>query len=220
MIFPFIPKKLFEIGNFKVTSFDDKVLIVDDWYKNILDIHKLIYNVSVPIFVQPDTQSNFKDYYDCRYEINPANRSDNYKGIFSPTIISLIKEYFKDTADLKTVGTPFKFNYFKFINPPAVDKAYFHPHKDEEYNCVIYLDKHCSGGTCLYPALTDIETGSYNHIVWDSSMHEKIHIPAKINRLVIYKGKMLHGGYIDDIKYYLDDWRINQVIFMQKNESN
>ena len=46
-------------------------------------------------------------------------------------------------------------------------------------------------------------------------------IPAKFNRLVMFPGNCLHGGYIEDYsKYSGDNWRYSQVTFFHPQPHN
>lgn len=213
MIAPFDPQKLFEIGDFHIVSFSNDVLIIDNWYKNFDQINQIITNMSVPIYIR--SKYNFIEYYDCRHAIE-CGGSNNYKGMFSSIIIPLIKNYFQESNDLRTKGTPFKFNYFKNIVLPMNNNMQHVPHRDYMYNCIIYLDTISSGGTNLYLDLQELEVSNHSSLLYDISNQEKIvQIQAKPNRMAIFKGNIFHGGYIKDHSAYLNHWRINQIIFLE-----
>jgi len=216
MILPFDPQELFEIGDFQISSFQNDVLIIDDWYKNFDQINKVLTNISVPIYIR--SKYNFIEYYDCRHTIECG--VNNYKGMFSSIIIPLVKKYFRDSNNLKSKGTPFKFNYFKNLVLPANNNMQHLPHRDLSYNCIIYLDTISSGGTNLYPDLQASEVSDHDFSLYDISNQKKIvQIQAKPNRMAIFKGNIFHGGYIKDHSAYLNHWRINQIIFLDIDTS-
>jgi len=108
-----------------------------------------------------------------------------------------------------------EFNYFK-NNKKNVSNNFQHfPHIDNYYNALVYLDKICSGGTAIYDMPSIVNTEQYN-LLYDISNYSKRVIKAIPNRLVIFNGRQMHGGYIEDHNKYVNNWRFNQVLFFRQ----
>jgi hypothetical protein len=90
-----------------------------------------------------------------------------------------------------------------------------HPHVDYYLNCIIYLDKICSGGTAIYD-IKNLDNHEHLNLLYDVSNVPFKLIQAKPNRLVLFNGDRFHGGYISDHTMYETNWRINQVVFFDK----
>ena len=231
MVNPIIPRKLFEVNQkFNITSFDDEILIIDDFYRNYDEILKFLYGATVDIFNDPGpeaerTSRNFVEYYQCR-------PSFFYKDRFVPnikTIKKLIKEYYgliEEPIFCRDRTGPYEFNYFRFINVPN-QNIQGTPHLDFEmgsmiYNAIVYIDKISSGGTAIYTNADKVgslleDAFSKQHLIagMDVSSLEKKIIKAKPNRLAVFKGNRYHNGYIEDHAMYEQDWRIVQVMFFK-----
>jgi len=231
MITPVIPRKLFEVNQcYDIQSFDDEILIVDNFYKNYDDIYAFLVNSAVDIFNDPGPEAesstkNFVDYYQCR-------PSFFYKDRFTPQIDeikNIIKHYFRlrDAPKFCRNRTgPYEFNFFRFINLPP-QEIQGTPHLDYElgaliYNAIVYFDKVCSGGTAIYEC-TGNRQGEVSQAFRDQNIYAGIDvsqfkkkiIQAKPNRLAIFKGNRFHNGYIGNHRQYLDNWRIVQVMFFK-----
>lgn len=219
MITPFNPDELFEINeNINVVELNERYLIVDDFYKNYNDIKEILYNMSVQRWKASSQSRNFIDYYDCRPTIRinfPTDKS------ISPhqKCADLIQEHFGERYKLSLETEMYEFNYFK-NNIKDISNQYQHfPHRDHTYAGLVYLDDVCSGGTALYDNSVNIVNTEEQNIFYDVSNLEKEVLHAKPNRLIIFKGNLLHGGYIENHNDYLNNWRINQCIFFEPDPS-
>ena len=231
MVNPIIPRRLFEVTpDIKLTSFDDEILIIDNFYRNYDEIHAFLSGATVDIFNDPGpnaekTSRNFVDYYQCR-------PSFFYKDRFVPNIKkikNLIKDFYgltKEPFFCNERTGPYEFNFFKFVNVPS-QEIQGTPHLDFQmgsmiYNAIIYLDKISSGGTAIYTNADKVgslleDAFSRQHLVagMDVSSLEMKLIRAKPNRLVVFKGNRYHNGYIENHSKYQQDWRIVQVMFFR-----
>jgi hypothetical protein len=211
MIIPFCPEELFEINsNYKVTSFDNDILIIDSWYKNYEDIEKVLQNMSIPNWKKHSEGRNFIDYYDCRTSI-PVNFPTNNLDKIISNYPKIISKFFGENVNLLK-NNPFEFNYYKNNVKNVSSNLQHFPHIDFDFNCIIYLDSVASGGTAIYDVeyLENVEEYNLLHNV---SKYNKHLIEAKPNRLAIFKGNRYHGGYINNHDDYFDKWRFNQVLF-------
>jgi hypothetical protein len=220
MIIPFKAEELFEINEkSKVSSFDNDILIIDDFYTNYDDIIKVLNNIPVPVWKRSDKfpSRNFIDYYDCRPTINiPFPQTKVFKLL--ETISNYISFYFKDHRKFKLMSDLFEFNYYKNVKRNVSSNLQHHPHIDYDYNCIIYLDEVSSGGTAFYDELNDLQNNESVNLLHDVSLMNKKIVPSKPNRLVIFSGWRYHGGYIQNHNDYLNDWRINQILFLQNQD--
>ena len=216
MIIPFNPDDIFEINeSCDLVSFEDEVLVVDNWYKNYDEIKNILLNTPVPRWKWSEGGSNFVDYFDCRLVL-PVHFYSNKTNIHMEKYDVLLERFYKAT-NLRLTTDLYEFNYYKNIKAGVSDSLQHYPHVDEAFNCIIYLDSICSGGTAIYDLAEPLENKEDENLLFDVSRLGKKIIPAKPNRLVIFKGDKYHGGYIQDHNKYLDDWRINQVMFFQSN---
>ena len=226
MIRPYVPEQLFDLSdNYKIVMEND-VIIVDNIYKNYDEIYDLITNMPVPIWKYTASSHNFKDYYDCRPILKNWPRlgfpSVHLQHQNVNEILEIIGDYYGELRLLEPVRVyDFEFNFFKHINLPPSSDYQFQPHLDYPYAGIVYLDKVCSGGTAIYDVDPFLNKGEHkelekeeDNVMADVSKFKIKHlIPAKPNRLVLFKGKQIHGGYIADHSAYLNDWRINQIMF-------
>ena len=148
MIIPFIPEDLFQPGDDHQVRFENGVLIVDNWYRNFADVQAVLKNMSVPRWKWSPTGRNFVDYYDCRPSIPGHWVTDRaFNGVNQ--ILSHIRTFYRDTSPLKLMNHLFEFNYFRNIKRDMPNTLQHHPHTDFRYNCLVYIDDVCSGGTAL-----------------------------------------------------------------------
>ena len=217
MNIPVVPEDLLEIGDYKVTYHDKNVLVVDDWYKNFDILHSLLQNIVLPRWKWSPTGRNFIDYYDCRPIIN-CNFADSRKiKKYFDEISNLILKYFpekkiKVEVDLLRSHL-LEFNFFKHMRKDVNAKYQHYPHTDYRFNCIVYIDKICSGGTAFYPEMTNenIRGLESENLLYDVSELKKNVIQSVPNRMILFDGKIFHGGYIENHNEYVDNWRINQV---------
>jgi hypothetical protein len=212
MNIPFVSTGLFDINpNYKVSR-QDNVLIVDDWYLNYEYLYNVLTMMPVARWKWEEGSRNFIDYYDCRilFPIHIFAISTQGQKIIS----NLLKEYFGESSNFKLSNHPAVFNFYKNINKGVSSSLQHHPHVDNGYNALVYLDKICSGGTALYD-ISPFKNNEQINLLYDITGISKNIISSKPNRLVIFEGSIMHGGYIQDHNKYVNDWRINQVMFFE-----
>jgi len=186
MIVPFIPGDLFELNSNLKPKFDGEVLIIDNIFKNYQNILDICHNMPVEQWKTNSNSRNFKDYYDCRPIFQNHSFNETNDVDRLDVLNSLLKHYFKENNS--KYATNFTFNYFKHLKN-NVSKNYQHyPHFDDLYNIMYNI----------------------------SDLKIKKIIKSKPNRCVIFSGKTLHGGYIEDHSIYYYNWRINLVQFVEQ----
>lgn len=214
MIFPYKPEELFETPRkVDVFSFENDVLIVDNWYKNYEDIKKILTNIPVPKWKCGEGSRNFIDYLDCR-TVLPVNFPDESTSDNLKIYGDLIRQFY-GFPEVYLQNYVYEFNYFKHIKEDVSRDLQHHPHVDYVINCIVYMDEVSSGGTAVYETDQAIENNEHINILYDVSGLKKTVIEAKPNRMVMLRGTKYHGGYIEDHNKYINDWRINQVMFFQ-----
>jgi hypothetical protein len=221
MIKPIVVDDIFEINDHRsITSFDNNVLVVDNWYKDIDAVMGVVNNLHAPRWkvVNELTTRNFKDYYDCRPLIQNQWHGDKYYEM-NCVIMDYIREYFKVNVSHPTTQDVL-FNMYRNINKDVSNTMQHVPHVDGEFNAVIYLDDISSGGTAVYEydakfGNGDLAADEGENVLYDIDGLNYTVIPAKQNRMVLYPGNIWHGGYISNHNDYVENWRINQVIFFR-----
>ena len=215
MIIPYDPEELFETrDNFDIVSFDDGILIIDNWYKNYNGILDILSNTPVPIWKRSSGGRNFIDYYDCRPSLNvnfPTDKTRKNLQIY----YDLLYQYYQ-INQAKIITRLYDFNFYKNIKKGIGNNIQHRPHVDGDVNCLIYLDPICSGGTAIYEINEKPIGQEDDNLLVDISSYNKKIIKAKPNRMVMFRGEKYHGGYIEDHDRYVDQWRMNQVILFEK----
>jgi hypothetical protein len=226
---PYYQHELFEVNeHLEIEEYEIEglgtILQVDNFYKYADDINTMLNNSWVQNFktVGHNKSYNFKDYYDCRLTIennfgNHPNDMNNEKFIWR-----LIQNHLKYKP--VTRHELARFNLFKWLKVPE-QRFQMYPHTDSpsKVAAIVYLDYASSGGTAFYNSYgkmnieDDIKYIEAKDIRVDTEALDNrlAVVPAKFNRLVIYPGWFMHGGYIEDHSVYTDDtWRLNQVFFV------
>jgi hypothetical protein len=218
MIKPIIAEDLFVLNDNLQPQFDGEVIIIDNIFKNFEEIVEVCYNMPVEQWKTSPTSRNFKDYYDCRPVFNNFYPNEAKINKRLNTLFSLIDYYYKSPNRI-TTSKGFNFNYFKskLLNiPPNLQHT---PHRDSAYNCVFYIDPYENGGTALYEE-AHIDGWDGDNLFYDiSNLKIKKIISSKPNRGVIFPGDILHGGYIENHNIYYNNWRINLVNFLDKEQT-
>ena len=219
MIKPIIPETLLEIGDYEIVSKSNNILVIDNWYKNYDELYEIVTNMSVPRWKWHEKSRNFLDYYDCRPKININSPDKNKLQFYLSQIKQLINNNLKisdPVREMKLQTAYFEFNFFKNIVRDVSNNFQFTPHTDGKdvntYNCIVYLDKICSGGTAFYTNYDKTINDEQINLLKDVSSYDKFTIQAKPNRMVIFNGNIIHGGYIENHNDYVDNWRINQIL--------
>ena len=213
MIVPFVSEGLFDINPNITIAGDENVIVIDNWYLNYESLYHILLNMPVPRWKWEEGSRNFIDYFDCR----PLFSTGNYDDRGTLIIKDVIRHFFNEQNHLELVNKVAEFNFYKNINKNVSSSLQHHPHIDIDYNVVIYLDKVSSGGTALYE-LPNIPNNEHKNLLYNVDNIDKKIIKAVPNRLVIFDGSKMHGGYIEDHNKYVDDWRINQIMFFKRYE--
>ena len=217
MIVPFDLDNFFEVNDKIDFVVENEVVIIDNFYKNFEEYYKICTNLYVPSWKNIVGSRNFIDYYDCRPIIQHRYPKDNFY-IKCELLAKIVYQVWEETSDLYFENSEvfIMFNYYKNIKKNVKNNMQFHPHVDpDSYNIIIYMDKVCSGGTAIYD-MEPIENKEHENVLYDVTGIDKTIIQAKPNRCVIFKGDCVHGGYIEDHTQYENNWRINEVSFLQK----
>ena len=171
MITPFVSDELFEPNYNANVTFDtnNKIIYIDNVFKNYDDILEIIYNVSVESWKKSSQSKNFIDYYDCRLSFNNVNsyKKDNkfYYDIMNDCYNLNNKEIFFTNA--------YSLNYFKNKNKGLSNNFQHCPHKDDAFNLIFYLDTVANGGTAIYEN-TNIENREADNIFYDISIYNSM----------------------------------------------
>ena len=217
---PIVVEDLLEINpNYQITSFENDVIIIDNWYKNYEKLYEVLVNMPVQRWKWTPGSRNFIDYYDCRGYLPLYMQNDPRISSYFDEYCYIIEHFFHiqySNMSLKTKTQGLEFNFFKVIKENVAENFQHHPHRDGNcFNCIIYLDKISSGGTAVYDYIESYKTNEINDLLYDTANINKFIIPSKPNRLVIFNGNRFHGGYIENYNLYRENFRINQVIFCE-----
>jgi hypothetical protein len=220
---PIVIDDLFELNpDYEVVSFDGEVMIIDNWYKNYDKILEVMKN-QTPVLWNPGSNDgkNGVDYYDGRVVLTSTVNNS----LYNRTLFEL-SEIIGSQINFLYINS-LVFNYWKGTDTLENNiQAAPHTDRNSELACVIYLDKICSGGTMLYDLEHELTDGSgvvdIDNFSQTSKIKPKRLIEAKPNRMVIYPSKIWHGAFVEDHSKYVDDWRINQVHFINidNNKNN
>jgi hypothetical protein len=211
---PIITDDLFKISDkFSPYMVGDDIIIIDNVYQNFDQIVDILQNGIAPSWKISETSRNFKDYYDCR-PCMPIWFNMKNTNFFIDTICDLIKSFY-GANDIRCLNKDMReFNMFKHINLPDQTKnMQFFPHRDTKFTGITTFDSICSGGTAIY----DIDFQPL-HNERENLFYDVTHLPRRViesnpNSMIIFRSTQYHGGYIEDHKKYLNDWRINEVLF-------
>lgn len=228
---PYIPMEMFSVSsNIEIEIYNidgiGPIFICDNFYTNPDAIHDMLIDAHVPAFKKNYLDKNlpsfnFEKYYDCRLTIEDNYSNDTSQNNNQRIIWDAIDASF-DMCKVVRSPEPGRFNLFKWIETPTQNFQQF-PHTDSDTKVagIVYLDKHSEGGTAFYhvDGKLQIETTlgykEENDIRVDlNALGIKYDIvDAKYNRLVVYPGWYMHGGYISNHEVYTKNWRLNQVFF-------
>lgn len=212
---PILTNDLFKFSDDIQPYVDDDVIIIDNIYQEFDKITNLLSNIVAPNWKINNKSRNFKDYYDCR-PIIPVWRPNRNILLPLQKICDLIESTYCVKGVKATSPRLKEFNLFKHINLPDQDPnkdMQFFPHVDSPFTAIITIDSVCSGGTAIYDIDSNFSNEETTYLFCDVSSFPKKVIPSKPNRMIIFESTRYHGGYIDDHKKYLNDWRMNEVIF-------
>lgn len=218
MATPFIIDQLMQVNpNMELVEQTDDYIVFDNFYSNYEQIYSLLEHIPAPAWkYNTDDTRNFIDYYDCRPVLPWATLRPI---VHIEALTKIIRDTWKERANIVSIANPVEFNFFKSINVDVIGDRQMFPHVDNDYTAIIYMDKVCDGGTAFYTNCNPnkIPYTEQDDLFVDVSMYEKHVVQSKPNRLVLFRGQAVHGGYVNDYNSYKDTWRMNQVVFFAYN---
>lgn len=123
----------------------------------------------------------------------------------------------------KKIGLYTNVTRFKECSFNDYENNYWWPHYDSGYTALIYLNYDDEeNGTNLYEPLDDYPSNMPEEHMepWISKKRFKIlkTLKPKYNRMILFDAnKFLHGMHISNKKYFKNEYRLNQVLFFEKN---
>lgn len=197
-----------------------KIYTIDDFYVNPLSICKYFLQIKPELRQSGPTKSDEKTFNGIYFEDRGHRVSDE----------SVIKvfEYIGSICNQKPVPSTrgvvmtnvARFKDCKFND---YENNYWWPHYDAGYTALVYFNyDDTEAGTNLYYPLDDYPSNIPNEHInpWISKKRFKLlkTIKPKFNRMILFEAnKFLHGMHIANKKYFSDEYRLNQVLFFQKN---
>tara|TARA_B110000285_G_C15142333_1_gene631815 strand:- start:2417 stop:3109 length:693 start_codon:yes stop_codon:yes gene_type:complete len=219
---PYLHHELFALNNSISTSVETiedigPVVIIDDFYAYPDDIQDMLEKAWVPSYHLNAKSHNFKDYYDCRHniQVTPTEHPTEHESQM------LIRDVARDKLGVECLDSEYDyaFNYFKWMSEDVPNpNIQSYPHQDSlnHIASVIYMNDNYNHGTAFYHSV-DTEQDEVFDLRVDIEKNAKLAqvIPAKKNRCIVYPSWYIHGAYIQDHSEWVNDWRISQVYFMK-----
>ena len=201
---------------------ENGVLYIDNLYENPDAIYDWLEKQDVALWKYSEERQsrNTQDYLDCRV-IHKIGYPTRLYGNQMDMLTNICRQYWWPHG--YQWDECYEFNAFQSLKDhgkeiqhyPHIDSALDSQDKDSVINCIVYMDKVANGGTAIYEGtwVTNEEEVNLLYPVGELFDIKEV-IPAKFNRLVMFPGNQLHGGYIDDYSKYMgDSWRYTQVTF-------
>ena len=191
------------------------IYVVDDFYKDPQSIVDFIQRTPKNIHKQNEHPSynmvHFRDERHCLY-FEQLNKLKDDIAFFTNSI-------FKDFNTGCNFFTNCQMWYDNSFN--NYEENYWWPHTDFGITALVYLNQDDWSGTNIYNFSNDFnaQEKTKEHLEpWrQKCLWDKVYtIPSKFNRLVLFNGgKLFHGADVNS-KKYSDEYRINQVMFFEK----
>jgi hypothetical protein len=219
MPIPYLHHELFDINDklkFKKHHIEGvgPIMVIDNTFKYVDDIELMLDQAWVPSFHYGKSSSNYKDYYDCRHNIQITKTNDESENALQILIRDLARNHLGH--DCMDDELDYQFNLFKWINAPKSNNIQPMPHQDSlnHIASVTYFNDNENHGTAFYThcdadhdEVVDIRCDIEN----DAELVEVI--AGKKNRTIIYPSWYWHGAYMEDHSEWVDNWRYSQVYF-------
>ena len=201
---------------------EDGVIYIDNLYENPDAIHDWLEKQDLALWKYSEERQsrNGIDYNDCRliHKIGFPTRLYHQQ---MQMLTDICRKYW--WKNHYTWDEAYEFNAFQanenfskeIQHYPHIDSALDSLDRNSVINCIVYMDKVANGGTAVYEGtwVTNEEEKNLLYPVEELFDIKQI-IPAEFNRLVMFPGNQLHGGYIEDYSKYMgDSWRYTQVTF-------
>jgi len=202
-----------KITNIIVEDFrDSKIYIIDDFFKNPDDIVEYLKTNKPGLHKEWEFPShNTVEFFEGRHYIQHDSIFD-----LQQTLINIC-------GSNNVCSNMIYSNIARFIDKEFNDykNNYWWPHRDDGWNCLIYLTKMDIDGTNLYEETADdqemIITNQIkeHHQPWRSRDKYRVikTLQSKYNRLVMFDGKkFLHNMAINDDTFFHEE-RMNLAVF-------
>ena len=157
MSIPYLHHELFELNTGllckkHVIEGIGPIVVIDKMYKYPNDIELMLDQAWVPSFHYGRDSSNYKDYYDCRHniQINETNHDKENE------IQLLIRDMAKNYLGYECIDEEldYMFNCFKWVYPPIDNNIQSLPHIDSKGKShiasVTYFNDNENHGTAFY----------------------------------------------------------------------
>jgi hypothetical protein len=222
MPIPYLHHELFELNDGLLTKKYEiegvgPIVVIDQTYKYPSDIALMLDQAWVPSFHYGTDSANYKDYFDCRHNIQ-VTKTDHPK---ENEIQMLIRDMAKNYLGYDCIDEEhdYQFNCFSWINPPESNDIQMMPHRDSTTSLFIasvtYLNDNENHGTAFYKSYDktiDEALDVRANIAEDAELAEVI--AGKKNRTIIYPSWYIHGAYMEDHSEWTENnWRYSQVYF-------
>ena len=222
MIIPYLHHELFALSpRIKTTTHTIEgigpVVVIDGFYAYPNDIQSMLESAWVPNYHMNKKSANFKEYYDCRHNIQVTPTEHPTEHESQLLIRSLAKQHLGlDAIDREY---DYQFNFFKWFDDKAPgENIQSYPHQDSMNHVasVIYLNDNEEHGTAFYHSV-DTDQDEVIDIRVDVEKNAELAtvITGKKNRCIIYPSWYIHGADMQDHTQWVDNWRYTQVYFMK-----
>ncbi|AOV60312.1 hypothetical protein S820908_165 [Synechococcus phage S-CAM9] len=218
---------LFDINPDCIVSWESidksRIWCIKDFYKRPDDIVEYIKSHEPKYHKRHSKTRNGIEFHDMRHGID-VDITHVYK------FLQRFCRQTYSTRNPKKLST----NYIRFepVEFNSYKDHYWWPHYDSGFTALIYLNKdddEC--GTNLYEfkeprinekgKMYDMEFDIHEHVKpWKEKSRYKLirSIPPTYNSCVIFDGaKFLHGQNVSNVRYFGEEFRLNQVIFFDSN---
>lgn len=195
------------------------IYTIDNFYQNPDSILDFFLNTNALVHKKNEKPSYNQIYFDDLRHSIEYNQLNNIDFIYD-FLGNLCKQTPIQSSHILTNMTRFKYHNFNdYVN------NYWWPHKDHGYNAIIYFNKNDDDcGTNLYLNMNPREEPPKcpeHFCPWRKKSNFKLikSLTPKFNRMIMFDGlKFCHGMNICNDDYFKEEYRINQVLFFQKNK--
>lgn len=221
MPIPYLHHELFELNDGllckkHVIEGIGPIVVIDKMYKYPSDIELMLDQAWVPSFHYGRHSANYRDYYDCRHNIQICKTNHAKENEVQLLIRDMAKNYLGYECIDEELD--YQFNLFSWIYPPQSNDIQSMPHQDSagksHIASVTYFNDNENHGTAFY-SYCDAEQDEVVDIRCDISKNAELVevITGKKNRTIIYPSWYWHGAYMEDHSEWVEKWRYSQVYF-------
>ena len=184
------------------------IYTIDNFYKNPLEVHDYLFSDPAPLWKINERPTRNGLYFEDRRLSKEDERLIPVVNYLSDLVLQSPRNY-------KVVTNQTKFVKDKFND---IKNCHWWPHLDTGYNGIVYFNDDTLNGTNLYKEKKKKKYVNEHYEPWREKNDFDVikYIQPKYNRLVLFEGdKFLHGMDISDYRYFLDEYRKNQVFFFE-----